>query len=589
MKRIIQTVLMLMLVGVAYSATNKLKVQDISLAPGGNVTLNIELENELENLMGWQCDITLPAGLSLELNNKNKPVVKLGNRFSTTGHTVSSSVLQNGSYRIIVTSLDGDAIPDHSGTLFSVNLLADASVSVGATLQGAISKIEFNTLDNQRLILNDVSIGIIIGGGNTPSIDITKYISAGSTGSTIMQANNLINSGSQLSWCFSNGSTVDVILKSMQLIDGQTGMAGNIVDVNTVVEAGKAANYTTTIGTLGIHTPVTCRFRYEYNGVEYSADAIYSSNLTLLIKAFGNGSVIYSGSAIKNTSKSFSVDSCASVILSFTPDNGYRIKVVKVNNEDVTSNVSSNRYSISVLTRDTSVEVEFEAIPVTYTLSITALGNGSVYYDDNIINSATKNYSLNEGTSATLTFTPNSGYRIGSLKVNNVDVTSSISNKKYTVNSIERDTNIEVVFEKESNPDIHSKNVQYMNLTVKNHAVSFALADKPVLTYKNDVMLVSTNRETIQIQLADLQNWTFSDIATGMIDVRTAKQRLTGGCAYLTQLKPGSQAEVFDMKGNLVLSETVNEFGESQLDYGSLPKGVYVIKTSVYTIKITNK
>ena len=128
-----------------------------------------------------------------------------------------------------------------------------------------------------------------------------------------------------------------------------------------------------------------------------------------------------------------------------------------------------------------------------------------------------------------------------------------------------------------------------MNLTVNNHAVSFALADKPVLTYKNDVMQVSTSRETVQIQLADLQNWTFSDIATGMIDVRTAKPRLTGGCAYLSQLKPGSQAEVFDMKGNLVLSDTVNEFGEAQLEYGSLPKGVYVIKTSAYTIKITNK
>ena len=366
-------------------AANTLKVQDVQVAPGGSVALNIELNNTSTNLMGWQCDIVLPNGLSLALKSNGKPAATLGSRFSTTEHSISTNVLSNGSYRFIATSLDGEAIPGTSGTIFSVTLQADASLKAGTNYTGKIQNIELNTQDNQKLTLNDVSFTISVPAA--PSIDITQYISAMSTGGAISQTNDLINSGSQLNWSFRNSSSVSVTLKSMQLIDGKTGTAGNIMSVNTVVEAGKAVGYTTTIGVLGIHTPVTCRFRYEYNGVEYSIDAVYKSmfEYTLSIKASGNGSVTYSGSTMRNSSKSFTVDRYASATLTFNPDNGYRIKSVKVNGSDVTSSVSNNKYTISSISRDTNVEVEFEEIPTTYTLSVTASGNGTVTYDSNTI------------------------------------------------------------------------------------------------------------------------------------------------------------------------------------------------------------
>ena len=252
MKRFIQTVLMLMLVGVAYSANNRLKVQDVSIKPGETRTLNIELENESSNLMGWQCDITLPTGFSLELNKKNKPIVKLGDRFSTTEHTASSSVLSNGSYRIVVTSLDGDAIPENSGTIFSVNLKADASVTASATLQGTISKIEFNTQDNQKLVFNDVPIGINIDGG----------------------------------------------------------------------------------------TPL------DYN---------------LSITSSGNGHVTCSGYNIKDNTQTITINEGSSVLLSFVPDNGYRLASLKVDGVDVISEITNDKYEISSISKNTSIIAVFVA------------------------------------------------------------------------------------------------------------------------------------------------------------------------------------------------------------------------------------
>ena len=47
------------------------------------------------------------------------------------------------------------------------------------------------------------------------------------------------------------------------------------MNVNKEVKAGTSVDYTITIGVAGIHLPVTCRFRFEYNGVEYFKDAVY--------------------------------------------------------------------------------------------------------------------------------------------------------------------------------------------------------------------------------------------------------------------------------------------------------------------------
>lgn len=105
--------------------------------------------------------------------------------------------------------------------------------------------------------------------------DITDLVSATSIGGAIMSMNNLIQYGSSLNWRFTNNSTESVILKTMQLIDGETGAEGNQMSVDVVVEGGTSVAYSTKIGLAGIHAPVTCKFRYEYNGKEYSTDAVY--------------------------------------------------------------------------------------------------------------------------------------------------------------------------------------------------------------------------------------------------------------------------------------------------------------------------
>lgn len=167
------------------------------------------------------------------------------------------------------------------------------------------------------------------------------------------------------------------------------------------------------------------------------------SYYSLSITVTGNGSASYDGENIRETTKTYSVNDGTPATISLTPDDGYRIKSVKSNNKDVTSSVSNNQYTVTV-NSDTSVEVEFEAIPVTtYTLSITATGNGNASYDGNTIKSKTSTFTVNEGTKATISFTPDDGYRIKSLKVNGSEVTASMS---YTA-TVNSNTTVEVEFE----------------------------------------------------------------------------------------------------------------------------------------------
>ena len=179
-------------------------------------------------------------------------------------------------------------------------------------------------------------------------------------------------------------------------------------------------------------------------------EAIPPTTYTLSITASGNGSATYNSTTIKSKTQSFDVEEGTSATVTFSPDNGYRIASVKVNSTDVTSSVSNNKYTISNITANTTLSVTFEAIPAaTYTLSITASGNGSVMYNSTTIKNKTQSFTVNEGTSAIVTFSPDSGYRIGSVKVNNADVTSSVSNNKYTISNITANTTIVVAFEEE--------------------------------------------------------------------------------------------------------------------------------------------
>ena len=108
--------------------------------------------------------------------------------------------------------------------------------------------------------------------------EITDLVNVYSSGGALSISNDLVQSGSKLNWTFYNGSPQKVLLKSLQLIDGITKKEGNEMSVNKEVPTETSVSYSTTIGILGIHLPVTCRFKFEYDGTEYYKEAVYEKS-----------------------------------------------------------------------------------------------------------------------------------------------------------------------------------------------------------------------------------------------------------------------------------------------------------------------
>ena len=256
--------------------------------------------------------------------------------------------------------------------------------------------------------------------------------------------------------------------------------------------------------------------------IEVEFEAIPATTCTLSIKATGNGSASYSGTTIKGTTKSFTVNEGTKATITFTPDAGYRIKSLKVNGSAKTA---SSSYAVTV-NADTSVEVEFEAIPenppatTTYTLSIKATGNGSASYSGTTIKGTTKSFTVNEGTKAMITFSPDAGYRIKSLKVNGSSKTASTS-YEVTVNA---DTSVEVEFEAIpvttytlSIKATGNGSASYNSETIRNNSMSFKVNEgaTAVVSFTPDngnrIKTVKVNDNDVTSNLSN-NSYTFIDI-----------------------------------------------------------------------------
>lgn len=206
---------------------------------------------------------------------------------------------------------------------------------------------------------------------------------------------------------------------------------------------------------------------YDFTYESGTLTVLQTSSFNLSISSTGNGYVAYDGNTVRGKMSTFSVGKGTDAILKFIADDGNRLKSVKVNGKDVTSTIVNNQYTVSDISASTSIEVAFEVIP-TYTLNIAASGNGNATYSGTTIRNQSNSFTLQEGSSAVISFTPDTQHRIKSVKVNNIDRTSQVSNGQITVSDIKQDTNVEVSFEE---------------IPPTNHSVRITVSDNGSVTY----------------------------------------------------------------------------------------------------------
>lgn len=189
------------------------------------------------------------------------------NGYKVTGKNGNSIFLPDCDYNILKTGINGKYL---TGSLSEYDISSAHALSMSSTYiyEYDTSNRYFGNLI--RPVSNSLNGEVI---DHSKDSEVTSNISANYAGGAMSIINGVVQSGSQLNWTFKNGSTEDVMLTKIQLIDGITNEEGNnLLSENVEVKAGESVSYTITIGYGGIRQPYV-RFTYRYNQASYTVEA----------------------------------------------------------------------------------------------------------------------------------------------------------------------------------------------------------------------------------------------------------------------------------------------------------------------------
>lgn len=116
--------------------TVELSIDDFDIKAGEKATVSLNLTNSVDNICAFQCEVVFPKGMSIALNKKSKPDVKL-NEDRIDDHTLTVSQLESGAYKFLCYSNTNAPFSENSGEIVSIVVAADASYS-GASLTGTV-------------------------------------------------------------------------------------------------------------------------------------------------------------------------------------------------------------------------------------------------------------------------------------------------------------------------------------------------------------------------------------------------------------------------------------------------------------------
>lgn len=139
-------------------AINFFSVDNYTIPSGGKVAVEIKYSFDSQ-FKGYQFDIDLEDGVSLELDESGKPI---GENDFSTDHIVSSSKVSENKYRFVVVSLTGQLLP-LKGTLLKVYASVDKNMAIGRTFNGKVSDIEFTTSTTEPYYFDDVPFSLTVG------------------------------------------------------------------------------------------------------------------------------------------------------------------------------------------------------------------------------------------------------------------------------------------------------------------------------------------------------------------------------------------------------------------------------------------
>lgn len=121
-------------------ADDVLTVESVTLPQNGEVALEIKGTFETDFTM-FELEIELDAGITLKLNNNERPWSELGG--TGTDHTITSSTPSANTFKFVCSSMSQLTLPENE-VLMRVMVEPSEELEVGTVLNGTIKNILFN-------------------------------------------------------------------------------------------------------------------------------------------------------------------------------------------------------------------------------------------------------------------------------------------------------------------------------------------------------------------------------------------------------------------------------------------------------------
>jgi len=159
-----------------------LTVADQTACRGGQVQLPVSMNN-LEQIVGFQFDLQLPAGITVATDAHGNYVTSLTDR--KDDHTLSVSKVGDNQYRFVSVSMNNKPFADNDDALVNVKLKVDKIVTIGShtvTINGTelttIGKEAINAANAVAMLtVKDAELGDVNGDMTISVTDVVAIIS----------------------------------------------------------------------------------------------------------------------------------------------------------------------------------------------------------------------------------------------------------------------------------------------------------------------------------------------------------------------------------------------------------------------------
>lgn len=123
--------------------------------------------------------------------------------------------------------------------------------------------------------------------------------------------------------------------------------------------------------------------------------------------------------------------------------------------------------------------------------------------------------------------------------------------------------------------------------------ISFGFEEKPVVTFTDNELVVTSTKAEARYQLATVAKFTFDVEGTAVEgikdDVRTAAISLDEYVVFLTGAKPEITVRLIASDGKVLQSYKTDRNGYVQFSIADLPEGTYIISSESLNVKILKK